>query len=104
CKEESMRGLPRPRIVISGRTRAEDFAMPSRSLALLLTATAGLHRPLAFAAEPPPAGPANRLAKETSPYLLPHARGRVDWYPWGEEAFAKAKKEGKLISLSSGFD
>ena len=39
----------------------------------------------------------NRLAKETSPYLLLHANNPVDWYPWGPEAFAKAKKEGKLI-------
>ncbi len=36
---------------------------------------------------------ANRLARETSPYLLQHAHNPVDWYPWGDEAFAKAKKE-----------
>lgn len=47
--------------------------------------------------------PANRLAKETSPYLLQHAHNPVDWYPWGEEAMAKAKKEGKLIFLSVGY-
>ncbi|HYT91178.1 MAG TPA: thioredoxin domain-containing protein, partial [Gemmataceae bacterium] len=45
----------------------------------------------------------NRLAKETSPYLLMHAHNPVDWYPWGPEAFAKAKKEGKLIFLSIGY-
>ena len=45
----------------------------------------------------------NRLAKEASPYLLQHAHNPVDWYPWGEEAFAKAKKEGKLIFLSVGY-
>lgn len=45
----------------------------------------------------------NRLAKETSPYLLLHANNPVDWYPWGPEAFAKAKKEGKLIFLSVGY-
>jgi uncharacterized protein YyaL (SSP411 family) len=45
----------------------------------------------------------NRLAKETSPYLLQHAHNPVDWYPWGEEAFAKAKKEGKLVFLSIGY-
>ena len=38
---------------------------------------------------------ANRLVKEKSPYLLLHAHNPVDWYPWGEEAFAKAKKENK---------
>lgn len=47
--------------------------------------------------------PANRLAKETSPYLLLHAHNPVDWYPWGPEAFAKAKKERKLIFLSIGY-
>ncbi|RIK75553.1 MAG: thioredoxin domain-containing protein [Planctomycetota bacterium] len=48
-------------------------------------------------------GKANRLAKESSPYLLLHAHNPVDWYPWGEEALAKAKKEGKLIFLSVGY-
>ena len=37
-------------------------------------------------------GKPNRLAKETSPYLLMHARNPVDWFPWGPEALAKAKK------------
>jgi uncharacterized protein YyaL (SSP411 family) len=46
---------------------------------------------------------ANRLAKETSPYLLLHAHNPVDWYPWGPEAFEKAKKEGKPIFLSVGY-
>src|SRR5262245_23564007 len=46
---------------------------------------------------------ANRLAKETSPYLLQHAHNPVDWFPWGEEALAKAKREGKLIFLSIGY-
>jgi uncharacterized protein YyaL (SSP411 family) len=45
----------------------------------------------------------NRLAKETSPYLLMHAHNPVDWYPWGPEAFAKAKKEKKLVFLSIGY-
>jgi uncharacterized protein len=47
--------------------------------------------------------PANRLAKESSPYLLQHAHNPVNWYPWGEEAFEKAKKEKKLIFLSVGY-
>jgi uncharacterized protein YyaL (SSP411 family) len=59
----------------------------------------------AVAAEPlaKPKGPANRLAKESSPYLLQHAHNPVDWYPWGPEALAKAKKEGKIIFLSIGY-
>ena len=68
----------------------------------------------AVAAEPPKADPApaagtpaerpaNRLAKESSPYLLLHAHNPVDWYPWGDEALAKAKREQKLIFLSIGY-
>ncbi len=45
----------------------------------------------------------NRLADETSPYLLMHAHNPVDWYPWGAEAFEKARKENKLIFLSIGY-
>jgi uncharacterized protein YyaL (SSP411 family) len=45
----------------------------------------------------------NALAKETSPYLLQHAHNPVDWYPWGEEALSKAKKEDKPILLSIGY-
>jgi uncharacterized protein len=45
----------------------------------------------------------NRLAKEKSPYLLQHQHNPVDWYPWGAEAFEKAKKEGKPIFLSVGY-
>ena len=45
----------------------------------------------------------NRLAGETSPYLLQHARNPVDWYPWGEEAFAKARGEEKPVFLSIGY-
>jgi len=46
---------------------------------------------------------ANRLAQEKSPYLLQHAYNPVDWYPWGEEAFKKARDEKKLILLSVGY-
>lgn len=45
----------------------------------------------------------NRLAKETSPYLRQHAGNPVDWYPWGDEAFQKAKAEDKPIFLSIGY-
>jgi uncharacterized protein YyaL (SSP411 family) len=45
----------------------------------------------------------NRLADETSPYLLQHAHNPVDWYPWGPEAFERARKEGKPIFLSVGY-
>jgi len=45
----------------------------------------------------------NRLAREKSPYLLQHQHNPVDWYPWGEEAFARARKENKPIFLSIGY-
>src|SRR3954468_15461758 len=45
----------------------------------------------------------NRLAEETSPYLLQHAANPVDWYPWGDEAFARARAEDKPILLSVGY-
>src|SRR5437870_12185367 len=45
----------------------------------------------------------NRLAQEKSPYLLQHAHNPVDWYAWGEEAFAKARRENKPIFLSVGY-
>jgi uncharacterized protein YyaL (SSP411 family) len=46
---------------------------------------------------------ANRLQHETSPYLLQHANNPVDWYPWGEEAFARAKAENKPVLVSIGY-
>ena len=46
---------------------------------------------------------ANRLSGEKSPYLLQHAHNPVDWYPWGDEAFARAKKEDKPVLLSIGY-
>ncbi len=45
----------------------------------------------------------NRLVNERSPYLRRHAYNPVDWYPWGEEAFRKAKEEDKPVFLSIGY-
>jgi uncharacterized protein YyaL (SSP411 family) len=45
----------------------------------------------------------NRLARETSPYLLQHQHNPVDWYPWGPEAFERARAEGKPLLLSVGY-
>ena len=50
----------------------------------------------------PPHGP-NRLSSEKSPYLLQHAHNPVDWYPWGEEAFTKARRENRPVFLSIGY-
>jgi uncharacterized protein YyaL (SSP411 family) len=46
---------------------------------------------------------ANRLAAESSPYLLQHAENPVDWYPWGDEAFERARAEGRPVILSVGY-
>jgi hypothetical protein len=57
-------------------------------------------------AQPPddaPKRPANRLSRETSPYLLLHAHNPVDWYPWGPEALERARREDKPIFLSIGY-
>ena len=45
----------------------------------------------------------NRLTSQKSPYLQLHAHDPVDWYPWGPEAFEKARREGKPIFLSVGY-
>ena len=52
---------------------------------------------------PPAHSHTNRLAREKSPYLLQHAHNPVDWFPWGEAAFAKARAENKPIFLSIGY-
>ncbi|MHC5064587.1 MAG: thioredoxin domain-containing protein [Planctomycetota bacterium] len=69
-----------------------------------------LGQPLPCAQETPPNAESqpqekhlNRLAKETSPYLLQHQHNPVDWYPWGEEALQRAKEEDKVIFLSIGY-
>jgi uncharacterized protein len=50
-----------------------------------------------------PLEPTHRLIREKSPYLLQHAHNPVDWHPWGDEAFQKARREHKPIFLSSGY-
>ena len=51
----------------------------------------------------PPTSPENRLGQETSPYLRQHAHNPVDWYPWGEEALARAKREDRPLLVSVGY-
>ncbi len=58
---------------------------------------------MSHAAEPTSPKHTNALAKQTSPYLLQHAHNPVDWHPWGEEAFALARKLDKPIFLSVGY-
>ena len=61
------------------------------------------HVPAPHAASVGAARAPNRLIREKSPYLLQHAHNPVDWFPWGEEAFAKARAEGRPVFLSIGY-
>jgi uncharacterized protein YyaL (SSP411 family) len=98
------RDRARARPVLTGRY-VVIAALKHVAVLALVVASLVLPTP---AADPPGGKPAkpkhtNRLAREISPYLLQHAHNPVDWFPWGEEAFAKAKKEGKLVFLSIGY-
>ena len=69
-------------------------------LILLATSPLGDH---VYPADAKPKMTSNRLIDEKSPYLLQHAGNPVNWYPWGDEAFQKAKKDDKPIFLSIGY-
>src|SRR5438045_1538891 len=90
-------GMTRNHDLIS-RSMTSRFRFGFLALTWLVTSSDNL-------AEPTPARPehTNRLAHEKSPYLLQHADNPVDWFPWGEEAFAKARSENKPIFLSIGY-
>jgi uncharacterized protein len=90
-------------LMTATRTGAAQFRGVVSLLALLAAIAWACRPSMANSAEEEDARPANRLAKETSPYLLLHAHNPVNWYPWGDEALAKAKAEKKLIFLSIGF-
>jgi hypothetical protein len=75
----------------------------SRTLRLVEAAMACVLLAVPAMAETRSQADTNRLINSASPYLLQHAHNPVDWYPWGEEAFAKAKKENKPIFLSIGY-
>ncbi|TFG64792.1 MAG: thioredoxin domain-containing protein [Spirochaetales bacterium] len=78
-----------------------DIRIPSFLLAVLLSSGCALTKSNEVLPQPQSGG--YRLAAENSPYLLQHADNPVDWYPWGEEALLKARKEDKLIFLSIGY-
>src|SRR3954471_14315642 len=82
--------------VLHGSTETNHMRV---AYAVIVAALLGIS--FAIAADAP--AHTNRLAKEKSPYLLQHAHNPVDWYPWGPEAFAAAKKQHKPIFLSVGY-
>ncbi|XP_054913446.1 spermatogenesis-associated protein 20 isoform X4 [Poeciliopsis prolifica] len=105
-----------PRRSSAGPTRSfENIPHPLRGRSQLLlrpqSVSASYLSPSVFlsmasgSSHPPSTHPkhTNRLANERSPYLLQHAHNPVDWYPWGHEAFEKARREDKPIFLSVGY-
>ena len=87
---------PRETRVLPGRPLARLLAMVG--LLCLVDATSAQTLPSSGSpARTNPHAFTNRLIHEKSPYLLLHAHNPVDWYPWGEEAFAKARRENKPI-------
>lgn len=89
----SIVGFPNPG---EGQNEASNLTMKN-DMTNTHTASAFVARELAKGKKP------NRLIQENSPYLLQHAFNPVDWYPWGEKAFEKARKEDKPIFLSIGY-
>ena len=81
---------------VEGQKEASNLTMKN-DITNTNNASAFVARELAKGKKP------NRLIHEKSPYLLQHAFNPVDWYPWGEEAFKKARKENKPIFLSIGY-
>ncbi len=77
--------------------------MSALRIFILTLGLIGIMTSSSAAASTPGSERTNRLAGEKSPYLLQHASNPVDWYPWGEEAFAKARAENKPIFLSIGY-
>src|SRR5712672_3347802 len=93
---------------MKGRSMFSKLGSPRPLVALIFVlacwiSLAPVARGRALLQEKNTARSTNRLAKESSPYLLQHAHNPVDWFPWGAEAFAKAKSENKLIFLSIGY-
>ncbi|GAC1468804.1 MAG: hypothetical protein NVSMB9_11860 [Isosphaeraceae bacterium] len=97
--------LPRRQSLRLDPIRPDRATLPvwCRRFVLSVLVLAALFTGRRASAWPDPKRPSNRLAGETSPYLLLHAHNPVDWYPWGPEAFARAKAKGKPIFLSVGY-
>src|SRR5271169_4168915 len=83
-------------------TRRFLVALAVASAALVARADGAEPSP-PLAANPPAPAHTNRLIDSGNPYLLRHAHNPVDWYPWGPEALAKAKRENRPIFLSIGY-
>src|SRR4029450_14068635 len=89
------RSLPQP--CLSPSSRAVPACSSTASSSIRWLAARAYTEPMTSQAAP------NRLAGETSPYLLQHAHNPVDWYPWGPEALERARAEDKPLLLSVGY-
>ncbi|HVY61674.1 MAG TPA: DUF255 domain-containing protein, partial [Planctomycetota bacterium] len=83
--------------------RKRSLPLAGIALAAALAAAAAIAARAQSGGGTPPMKKENRLARARSPYLLQHKDNPVDWYPWGEEAFARAKAEDRPIFLSVGY-
>ena len=81
----------------------QSFVLALGLGAAALTGVTAGEEPAVTRAEPAQHRDTNRLIDSANPYLLLHARNPVDWYPWGPEALARAKREDKPIFLSVGY-
>jgi len=81
----------------------EGGRMNAARLALLVLCSSFILHPSSLLAHPSSLLASNRLSASKSRYLLQHAQNPVDWYPWSDEAFARAKKENKPVFLSIGY-
>jgi uncharacterized protein YyaL (SSP411 family) len=104
--------LPWERIALASRTSKNRGKVKKRTLLMILMmvaasgtgALAGVPGDVDVGSLPPDGGEKyNRLIFEKSPYLLLHAENPIDWYPWCEEAFEKARREDKPVFLSIGY-
>src|SRR5206468_4794848 len=91
-------GPDRP-VQVPAHRRVRRLAAEDRKRKDQARAAEGFAGPIRVASTAMP----NRLAQETSPYLLQHKDNPVDWHPWGEEALARAREEDRPILLSIGY-
>src|SRR5437660_9285202 len=89
----------RPKLILEVQSSTESAMIRRATLLMILLAAS----PALCAGEKKQPKYTNLLAKETSPYLLMHAHNPTNWHAWGPEAFAKARKEKKLVFLSIGY-
>ncbi|MEN9573818.1 MAG: hypothetical protein RL514_1673 [Verrucomicrobiota bacterium] len=94
----------RPRFQRACASLGSTLSLATLAICLPLAAAENAQPKPAVSTNPPAAhAHTNRLAQEKSPYLRQHMHNPVDWYPWGEAAFKKARDEGKPILLSIGY-